>query len=228
MTPGVIPPSPYPVLQETRKPARTIDGPYIASKPAYMLFAEQAKSGGHISDIIAKDMQAQAKAEGRPDPVKEFPENRHLWWIIDGVVEQLPQWKNANDPPVGAAPAPEAPAQLPVPGPAPAAAPVAPPVIAPPLRAGPTIPPPSLPTNDVATGTNVAARSNTTGVPSAESAYGAAATTSRTAAAKKPAARQVSAVQQQMAQSVYSKPSKSARLAQRAAIRAADPRLGNI
>lgn len=228
MTPGVIPPSPYPVLQETRKPARTIDGPYIASKPAYKLFAEQAKSGGHISDIIAKDMQAQAKAEGRPDPVKEFPENRHLWWIVDGVVEQLPQWRNANDPPIGATPAPEAPAQLPAHGPAPAPAPIAPPVIAPPLRAGPAIPLPSLQTNDVATSTNMAARSNTTGVPSAESASRATATTSQAAVARKPAARQISAVQQQMAQSVYAKPSKSARLAQRSDIRAADPRLGNI
>ena len=65
MPDGVIPASPYSVLQDSRKPSRYIDGPYIASRPAYQMFAEQARTGASISDIIAADQRSQAKADGR-------------------------------------------------------------------------------------------------------------------------------------------------------------------
>jgi hypothetical protein len=122
MPDGVIPPSPYSVLSDSRKPSRYIDGPYIASRPAYQMFAEQAKTGASIGDMIAADARSQAKVEGRPDPVKEMPENRHFWFH-DGEMEPIPEWPNANDKP---APAPlSAPPLAPV-APVPAAVGTAP------------------------------------------------------------------------------------------------------
>src|ERR687885_2976176 len=106
MPDGVIPPSPYPFLQDSRKPTRYIDGPYIASRPAYQIFAEQARSGASIGDMIAADQRAQAKADGRPDPVEELPENRHFWFH-DGEMEPIPEWPNATErtkPPAAATP----------------------------------------------------------------------------------------------------------------------------
>jgi hypothetical protein len=132
MPDGVIPSSPYPVLQEARKPSRYVDGPYIASRPAYQMFAEQARTGASIGDLIAADKRAQAKSDGRPDPVKEMPENRQFWFH-DGEMEPIPDWPNASNP-----------AKLPPAAPPPAVPPVAAPSIPGPSAAAPSVAAPSV------------------------------------------------------------------------------------
>src|SRR5438067_1713379 len=73
-----IPPSSYPVLSDPKPARRTLVGPYIASQPAWMMFRNQ-KPGQSMADMIAADMESQAKAEGRPSPVIEHPENNKYW-----------------------------------------------------------------------------------------------------------------------------------------------------
>jgi hypothetical protein len=148
-----IPPSPYPVHPGGNKPAREIWGPYIASKPAYQIFADMAQKGMSISDFIAQDQQAQAKAEGRPDPVKELPENRK-YWFHDGEMEILPHWPNPNDPKPAAEAAPAIPTKTIVPADdAPVADPAktTAPVDAPAAVPSPMIPPTRSPIAPIAT-----------------------------------------------------------------------------
>ncbi|HEY3111744.1 MAG TPA: hypothetical protein VGL23_23510, partial [Chloroflexota bacterium] len=196
----------------SRKPTRYIDGPYIASRPAYQIFADQARTGASIGDLIAADMRAQAKADGRQDPVKEMPENRHFWFH-DGEMEPIPAWPNANSLP-GAPAAP-----LTAPPLAPAAAPALP------AAPAPTAPARSDPAP--AATASVASAGSRRPAGSAESlpepppapvrghspAAGRATGTART-----------SAIKQQLAAASYPRPSRQERIAQRAAARRGDPR----
>jgi hypothetical protein len=237
MPDGVIPPSPYPVLQDSRKPTRYIDGPYIASRPAYQIFADQARTGASISDMIAADMRAQAKAEGRPDPVKEMPENRHFWFH-DGEMEPIPEWPNAHNPPKAPAPPltapPLAPAAAPALPAAPAASAPAPSVASPTATAGvasassrrpattaapgPVAPVESLPEPPPAP---VLGRGP---APTAQPAHAEAPAAGRPAASRPAGSARTSAIKQQLAAASYPRSSRHERIAQRAAARHGDPR----
>jgi hypothetical protein len=144
-----IPPSPYPVLKDSTPPQRILMGPYFASRPAYQMLRE----GRPISDLIAEDMAAQAKAEGRPNPVIELPENAHYYVGGGGGGDHDAGYINVEPPtpassaPLAAPGLPVAPGIAPVPAvpPAPLSAPAS---VAPPAPANP----PAAPAPDLESG----------------------------------------------------------------------------
>jgi hypothetical protein len=145
--PEAIPPSPYPVLGMYGggpPPRKTLDGPYIASRPAYQMFAGMAETGQSIHDVIDADHAGSANRTPF-DPVKAYASSGY--WFHDGEMEMLPNWPNPNN----QAKPTQAAAAEPAPGPAlpPVSAPLAGPAVlpapqvVPSLRAAPAAPAPA-------------------------------------------------------------------------------------
>lgn len=235
-----IPPSLYPVLRDPMPAKRTIVGPWIASKPAYQMFAEMA-AGKSLSDIIADDQRAQAKAEGRPDPVFEHPENAKFWAQGGGSGDH-----DTTDSPPASTPgtAPPAPTTLPPPltvGPLPLPPRVALPVPAAPAATGSSTPPLSAP--EVAAPASIPAEAASAVAPLVKTAdlgarrlpvaflaRGASRPTEsadtqerRDAAAARGARPQPPSVIRQIAQTSYTKGSRQARVVARFASRRPTP-----
>jgi hypothetical protein len=237
-----IPPSPYPVLRDPIPAKRTIAGPWIASKPAYQMFAEMA-AGKSLSDIIAEDQRAQAKAEGRPDPVEEHPENAHFWVQGGGGDHDATSSAPASTPdtapappttlptPLTVAPVPMVPpVVLPVPTAAPRTTSATPPPSAPPVAA-----PPSVPVAEAASAVGPLVKSASLGgqsVPIAFFARNASRPTDaadtrdrQNAAAARGGRPQPTTVTRQVAYTSYTKGSHQTRVAARVAAHRSTPKV---